>query len=84
VLRSARRSRSHEAPNRGEQPFGAVDGEDRVERGWELPIAIPDQEAQRVEPFAEIHGQVAGGCREGAAEDTNHNRVWCPNLGALG
>jgi hypothetical protein len=35
-------------------------GQDRVERGGELPASIPDQEPEPVGPLAQVHEQVAG------------------------
>src|SRR5947207_13343608 len=44
----------------GPQYFDAFAGEDRVERGGVLRIAVADQELEPVDPIAEIHHDVSG------------------------
>jgi hypothetical protein len=47
-------------PRRDLDRLHALTGEDRVENTGELGIAVPDDEAKRGDPVAEIHDQVAG------------------------
>ena len=40
---------------------GVLAAEHGVEARGELRVPVPDEEAERADPFAEIHGQIAGG-----------------------
>jgi hypothetical protein len=62
----------------------ALAGENRVENGGELGVAVPDQEAEAVDPVTEIRGQVAGllgGPRRLAQAASN--RAFVPPVSAL-
>jgi hypothetical protein len=47
-------------PRRSPHYGHALAGEDRVEGSGELGVAVPDEEAERRDPVAEVHKQVAG------------------------